>query len=246
MEERIILPSNGLFYEGIPCELTIRSLTTKEEQLLYGSTSDTTIDKIIQGCIVEPQGYPLDDLIPADKLYILFKIRILTYGQMYNQYIFCPYCNFEGSTEVDLDTLPCTELNEEEIKVPLRLTLPVSKDIVELKVLTESDYKFIKERANKLSRQYNKPFNQFERRLRFAKQILSVNGNKYDVFMAEKYYDSMHVKDVRYIDSALFSIKVGYQSKLETRCPSCNRDILVPFEMTSEFLMPTFRNFDWN
>ena len=56
----------------------------------------------------------------------------------------------------------------------------------------------------------------------------------------------MHVRDVKYIESALNSIKVGYQGVLEITCPACEREILVPFEMTSEFLNPTFRDIEWN
>lgn len=247
MEEMITLPSNGLFYDqDFPINLTIRSLTTNEEQLLYGSITETVIDKILSNCIVEPANFPIDELIPADKTFILFKLRILSYGQEYNQTIFCPYCNHEGVAILDLDQLPCDELDEDKIKLPLKLTLPMSKDIIELKVLTEKDYKSIKERAQKVSKRLSLPFGQVEHKLRFAKQIKSINGEKVDSFLAEKYYGEMHVKDVKYIESALNSIKVGYQGVLETICPACERDILVPFEMTSEFLNPTFRDIEWN
>lgn len=247
MEERITLPSNGIFYENdFPTSLVIRSLTTNEEQLLYGSTSETTIDRIISNCIVEPKNFPIDDLLPADKMFILFKLRIISYGQDYNQTIFCPYCNYEGVAVLDLDQLPCDELDEDKIKIPLKLTLPMSKDVIELKVLTEKDYKTIKERALKLSSKLSIPFGQVEHKLRFAKQIKSVNGEKMDSFLAEKYYSTMHVRDVKYIESALNSIKLGYQGYIDTICPSCKHEIVVPFEMTSEFLNPTFRDIEWN
>ena len=247
MQEEIKLPSNGVFYdESIPTTLTIRSITTKEEQLLYGSTSDYIIDTIIQNCIVEPKDFPLNDLIPADKLFILFKIRIISYGQDYNQYMYCPYCKYEGVTEIDLDMIPCEEIDEDKIKVPLKLTLPVAKDQLELRVLTEKDYKNIRERANKVAKKLQLPFNQIERKLRFAKQIKAINGDKVDAFQAEKYYDSMNVKDVRYVDSALSTILVGYQGTVDCQCPSCKRDVTIPFEMTNEFLMPTFQDISWD
>jgi hypothetical protein len=246
MEEKIILPSNGVFYENIPTELTIRSLTTSEEQLLYGSTSDTTIDRIIANCIVEPKNFPIDELIPADKMFILMKIRIVTYGQDYNQYVYCPYCSYEGVMQVDLDTLPCEEIND-DLKVPLKLTLKVSKDELELRVLTEKDYKNIKSRANKMAKKLGIPFSQIEHKLRFAKQIKAINGRDVDSYEAEKYYQDMHVRDVRYVESALASVKVGYQGMLDCECPSCKKELTVPFEMTSEFLMPTFQDDDfWN
>lgn len=247
MQETITLPSNGLFYdEDFPINLTIRSLTTKEEQIIYGSTSDSAIDMILRNCIVEPAPYPIDALIPADKVFILYKLRILSYGQDYNQTIFCPFCNYEGLTVLDLDELPCECLDESKVKIPLKLTLPVSKDVVELRVLTEADYKSIKDRAQKVAKRLNLPFTQVEYKLRSAKQIKAINGEKVDSFKAEQYYDNMSVRDVRYIQSALNSLKVGYQGSIETQCPSCLRDIVVPFEMTSEFLSPTFRDFDWN
>lgn len=247
MQEKITLPSNGVFYDqDFPINLVIRSLTTNEEQLLYGSITETVIDKILSNCIVEPANFPIDELIPADKTFILFKLRILSYGQEYNQTIYCPYCNHEGVAILDLDQLPCDELDEDKIKLPLKLTLPMSKDVIELKVLTEKDYKTIKERAQKVSKRLSLPFGQVEHKLRFAKQIKSINGEKVDSFLAEKYYGEMHVRDVKYIESALNSLKVGYQGVLEAICPACERDILVPFEMTSEFLNPTFRDIEWN
>ena len=242
MKETIHLPLNGVLYDSIPTTLVIRSLTTKEEQLLFGSTSDYTIDTIIQNCIVEPKNFPINDLIPADKMFILFKIRIVTYGEDYNQYVYCPYCKYEGVTSVNLDMLPCEELDEDKIKLPLKMTLKSSKDQLELRVLTEKDYKNIRTRAEKVSKKLNIPFAQVERKLRFAKQIKAINGVNVDAFEAEKYYDGMSVRDVRYVDSALASIKVGYQGLLDCQCPSCKKDLTIPFEMTSEFLMPTFQD----
>ena len=75
---------------------------------------------------------------------------------------------------------------------------------------------------------------------------LKINGEKVDSFLAEKYYSNMNVRDVRYIESALNSIKLGYQGALDMVCPSCHHEIVVPFEMTSEFLNPTFRDIEWD
>ena len=61
MQEKITLPSNGVFYDqDFPINLVIRSLTTNEEQLLYGSITETVIDKILSNCIVEPANFPID------------------------------------------------------------------------------------------------------------------------------------------------------------------------------------------
>lgn len=232
------LPSGGLFYPEFDGNIVFRSLDTGDEQKIFGSSSNTTIDRVLNDVIIEPKGFNINSLIPGDKAYLMNKVRIHTYGSMYRQPYFCPLCSTEGEVEYDLDsievhTLPST------LKVPLKVKLPVSNDILELRVLNCDQINKLEDRAVKTSKNTGTDAKEVLFFLKLAKRIGSVNGDELDSFTSESYIRNMHPRDRAYIDSAYRSLKVGYSNIVEVKCPKCGKNITIPVEMTSEFFSPS-------
>ena len=237
-EMEVNLPSDGKFYEDRISKLTIRNLTTDEEMKIYGSTSTTVVDRVINSCIIEPKGFDCGTLIPADKFYLMIQLRINTYGSMYKQESYCPRCEREGIFELDLDRLECDYLPE-NFKIPLKLRLPISKDVIELKILNTNRYNSIKERAEKIAKNTGGKVEEIEYKLKLAAQIKSINDKEVDTFEAENYVKGLHGRDSQTINSAIKSIKVGYSGIANIVCPHCHKEFQAPFIMNSEFFRPT-------
>ena len=236
MECNVKLPSRGVFYDFDCDELVIKSLTTADEQKIFGSSSAKTIDNVLSSCIVEPI-MDINQLIPADKHAVMIKVRILTYGDQYKQNIYCPLCGHESEVEFSLNDIVIHEMPE-NIHVPLRIKLP-NKDIVELKVLNCKQLDNIRARAEKVAKNTNAPVGETQFFLRLVKRIATVNGEELDMFEAEKYARNLSPRDRAYIDSAFKAIKLGYEGTVEVECPHCSKVITVPFEITGEFFNPS-------
>ena len=88
--------------------------------MIFGSSTDAVINKVLSACVVEPANFNIDKLISADKAYLLMKLRIHSYGSFYNANHFCPHCDFLFEEEMNLDDIKINEVSD-DIKVPLKL-----------------------------------------------------------------------------------------------------------------------------
>lgn len=238
-EADLDLPSKGVFYEDGLSKIIYRNVTTDEEMILYGSSSDSTINRVLNRCIIEPKGLDVGNLVAADKLAYLINLRIHTYGSDYKQSSFCPKCEREGTFDASLDDLIYEELGE--IKLPLRLPLPISKDVVELKILTDNKYNAIKDRVKKIASRTKGNEKQMLFKAKLAAQIKAVNDKELNLTEAEEYVNGMHSRDSQTIESALKSIKMGYIGEIEIKCPECGNVFKSPFLLNSEFFHPSLK-----
>lgn len=237
-ETEISLPSKGVFYEDGLDTLRMRNLDTQDEQRMYGSDNQSAIDTVLSNCILEPKGFDVNKLVPGDKAFFMTKLRIHTYGSMYKQPFYCIHCNKDGNIEYDLDTIEVKELSN--IKLPIRIKLPVSKDVLELHVLTSGDILNINKRAKKTADNTKASVKSVSFILRLSKQIKSINDQVPNIGEKEVYIRNLHAQDRAYINSAFNQISFGYSDTVEVTCPHCGKDLVIPVEMTGEFFNPSF------
>jgi hypothetical protein len=134
--DRIELPSRGIFYKDIP-ELAkgivhVRAMSTTEEKLIdkfSQNTFYTIVDEIIGNCIKE--NVSVDDLTPGDRIFILFKIRALSYGSEYEIKFKCSECEAELPLKVNLAEFEPVYVNE-DVEEPIELFLPITKAKVKM------------------------------------------------------------------------------------------------------------------
>ena len=134
--DRIELPSRGVFYKGIT-ELEkgivhVRAMSTTEEKLIdkfSQNTFYTIVDEIISNCVKE--NIDIDDLTPGDRIFILLKIRALSYGSEYDIKFKCSECEAELPLKVNLAEFEPVYINE-NIEEPIELFLPITKAKVKM------------------------------------------------------------------------------------------------------------------
>lgn len=237
-EATVTLPSKGILYQGIPADISLRGMTTKEEKILYASTGGNVFQKILKNCITSPENIDTTQLIAADEMFLIIQLRITTYGPQYKVSATCPHC---GRTETytvnlgdfDVDYLP------ENFEEPIKVTLPRSGDELSLKILRNEDSEFIEKFAKKFAKQYNLPIREVEYGCRMAKYITAINGEPIDFNDAREYVDNMASVDSMKMWSILNSIRVGIDTTTTVTCTSCGEEFDFPMPITSEFFRPT-------
>lgn len=112
--ESFTLPSKGLLYEDVNPEIVMSSMKTKHEMLRLSATEDSQkiMSEIIDDCLVNDIGISAYDLCLGDFQYLLYKLRIITFGPDYTMESVCPYCGFESTFSVNLDDLEVHEFDE--------------------------------------------------------------------------------------------------------------------------------------
>ena len=158
--EIVDLPSKGFYYpEGHPLHgkdtIEIRFMTAKDEDTLTNQSllkKGLALEKVLQDIIVD-KSILLDDVLIGDKNAIIVAARKSAYGAEYETKVTCPSCGKVQQHLFDLNECSVTELvdlsilEEQEIKMTewgtFLVSLPVSKLVVELKLLTSKDETFL-------------------------------------------------------------------------------------------------------
>jgi len=220
-----VLPSNGLF--GGPTKVTMRPMSGKEEKLMYTSRDNSFIEKIVKSCIVEPKDINMDLLHPSDIDYLLYMLREMTFGPNYLQKMQCPHCGYLQDIEIDITEMTYYVLDLEELEKLSTITLPVSGDIIKIKLLSQGDIKEINSYIKKMT--MNKKLEDaegYEYVYRYAKIIESINGeepeNIRDVI---SYLENINLKDFNEIKKTLTDIKIGINTKNIRTCEKCGEEV---------------------
>lgn len=241
------LPSRGLLYgkdgEEFPEDVVIRSMTTFEEKMRLGNQGFwKTMCSILDSVIVSPEGFESKHATLFDFYFLMYKMRVVSYGPTYKVQVTCPHCGKQVTIPVDLDTLEVSYLDE-SVKEPFKIgPLPRSKDVVECRFMRVIDSinneKKVKDTLSKSPDYVGSP----ERIFNLVSKIVSVNGEAKSPIEMQMYVEEMQAIDSVYLDQAYSKIvnKVGMKTLCSEVCPSCGDPLEFDLPFNSEFFRPTF------
>lgn len=247
--QELTLPSHGLFNPEIPeGKVVQRCMMVADQKFLSGSnqSANNAIHQLIQRTITSPEGFDVSKLTLSDTLYLLFKLRILSYGNSYKFRTRCPECGKKIDVTIDLSELPVETL-EGDFADKLVVTLPHRGDTVYTKVLTNEDIEEINREIKRRKRR--NPEDDSEYVLRIVRSIDKIelktankDGKKeltgsLDI---ERYISALTDLDAAAIISARDSVSYGITPVTEYVCPECGEYIDVSLQFSSEFFRPNF------
>lgn len=238
-ETKVKLPSKGLLYEDIPGEVTLRTMTTNDEKLLYGSTTNI-FGKVLQSCIVEPKDISIGDLLPFDEQFLILKLRSHTYGSMYKIQGTCPNCGAKATYDVNLDEMECFYLDD-DFKEPITFTLPECEKEVSIKLLRNKDWEAVRRQAKKISKSIGCNTKELEYIIRMSKYIKQIDGEDIDEGKAQSFVEKLSGRDSAFFWWTLDSkVKCGLDTTTTVTCSGCGEEFDLPFIISSEFFRPKF------
>jgi len=210
--EIVELPSKGLLYPAdnplSSGKVEMKYMTAREEDILTTPSlikQGVVLDRLFQSLVVGNglgQKINYGDLLAGDKNAIMIAARVLGYGKDYEVKIKTP--SGEDQTEtIDLAELQHKEFDEAQI-IPgvnrFKLTLPLSKRVLEVRLLTHDDEKRIEEAIAK-AKKYNKLRGvESNVSIRLQHIIVSVDGNtdaSYIIEFIEKFFLARDIQYVR-------------------------------------------------
>ena len=120
--EKVELPSRGRFYENLK-EVHLRPMTGVEQDILTTERlikEGKALDMVLSNCLREKVD--IEELLVADYMYLLFKLRVLTYGDEYRFEMKCPQCGAINDVEIVLNVEEGVregDIESEPVEVPL-------------------------------------------------------------------------------------------------------------------------------
>ena len=213
----IELPSQGLLYPEAQKVIQIRPFTFDDERILKSTQSmrdaEGTLEKLLRTCI---KGIDVTELTPEDKLYALFRIRGISYGDTYTLEHSCEKCGSVSKLDLTISTLATTPLKEEH----MLFTLPDSQQEVQIKLPRTQD-----------SHLFDTIEKMHENLHMFIHNIAGVT----DKTIIEAFIQKTTVRDVDLLRNRIFNPEYGMETHFFYNCAGCSTRNKVDIELTSSF-----------
>lgn len=244
IEEIYPLPSLGKFYgENYPKEVSIRSLTTFEEKMRLGSQGFYQVMcKLLDAVVTSPENFKAEELLVPDFLYLMYKMRVVTYGPNYKVQVKCPNCNHVSTVNINLDELETIFIDENAIEPFTVGPLPRTKDTLECRHLRVKDMIANEQRSNEILKLHPDYDGDPSYLLDLSSRIVTVNGESKIQAELQIYIENLPAMDSNYLRQACahFSGDLGLNTDCKSICPRCNEEIDFNLPFSSEFFRPTF------
>jgi len=134
-------PSRGQFYKPLDAskEITITPLTFAIEKKLVNYEGEEVLDCMIKNCL---HNMDYRQLLPMDKLYVLIKIRELSWGADFSSTVTCPFCGVQDPIKILISELPIKYLPE-DYPNPIERELPVSKLTIKVRLVDQGSLDYM-------------------------------------------------------------------------------------------------------
>ena len=242
INENFILPSNGLIYDPpVAPEITLRSMTTAEEmrRLSVSEYQYKPMSDILDACIVNGPKLSAYDMCLGDYQFLLYKLRIITYGDEYKIESKCPYCGFTNSDTISLDAFPVLTIDniKEEYK---EFDLPVTGKRIRVKYQTPRILDNISRRAKEAKKKSEDKNLDFSTLYTLMSLVDTIDGEKYDSIKLEKWLRDLPMKDTNRIFACAtkYNDAIGLNTDIEVGCSLCGLDYKYPFRPGAAFFRP--------
>ena len=214
---QVELPSQGLLYPEAQKVVDIRPITFDDERMLKSTQgsrdAEGTLEKLLRNCI---RGIDVSEMTPEDKLYVLYRLRGISYGDTYTLEHDCENCGTRSKLDLSINTLKTTPLKEEH----MRFVLPDSQQEIQIKLPRTQDMHLV-DTIDKMH----------ENMHMFIHNIAGVS----DKTVIEAFIQKTTVRDVDMIRTHIFSPEYGMENHFFYSCNACGTKNRVPIELTSNF-----------
>ncbi len=240
--EVFTLPSKGLIYEEeVNPEVVLSSMTTRHEMLRLSTTEDSQkiMAQIIDDCIESDLGISAYDLCLGDFQYLMFMLRVVTFGNEYELRGRCPYCGFEQVTKLHLDELEVKEYDDSLVDL-LELELPKSGNKVRLTLQTPRMLDRISTKVKEYRRRHKDTDENPVILYNIIASIEELDDEKPNAFTLEEWVKNLPLADTNAIINRidLINNKIGIDLSVEGECKICKTTYQVPFRINQTFFRP--------
>jgi len=213
------LPSEGRFY-SLPDPskpITVRPMTFKDEKAMMSSQSGSDIiNTLLSRCV---SNVNIGDLLLFDKVFLIMKIRELSYGDEYGVTVQCPSCSKENKVKFFLSQL-AVNYAPEELTDPCLVKLRVLDKDAKVKFPRIKDEEYLSNQeitSNNLWR-----------------FITEIDGHTKKTIISSV-ADKLPLKDAHTIMDVLGGVGLGVNSNVTFSCGFCSHKGEMALPITPDF-----------
>jgi hypothetical protein len=158
------------------------------------------------------------DLLPMDKLYLIMKLREISYGDDYDTVLICEHCKSENPAKIKLSSLNVNPVPD-DFEDPITVFLPTIKREAKIKLPRVRDEKFLSDAEASLSQIW-----------RFVQEI---DGHT-DKSIVAAVVDKLPLVDMKTILKT-FDTEYGLDTKVKLECNNCGGVSILELPINSNF-----------
>ena len=221
---QVEVPSRGKFYGSNFDEtlVSVRPMTFEDEKAIVTAQNSPDIDSanlLLSRCV---EGVDTESLLLIDKLFLILKIREVSYGSDYKVVILCEKCKNENTLSIALDQLN-NNLIPEDYEDPVTVELKRIKKTCKVRMPRVTDEKYL---AN--------PERVLDHLWRFIPEIA---GNQ-DKGVIAKVITKLPIADLHTITNTISNTKFGIQTDVRYVCSKCDSHNTITLPITPNFFSP--------
>lgn len=222
---QVEVPSRGRFYGSNfdETQLVVRPMTFEDEKAILTSQGDANIDSsnlLLSRCV---EGIDPETLLLIDKLFLILKIRELSYGSEYKIQVTCEKCKSENRLSIELDQLINNPIPEDYVD-PKEIELKRIKKTCTVKLPRVMDEKYLTNNDKILDQIW-----------RFVPEI----GGSKDKSIIAKVIKRLPIADLHTIVNAVSNTDYGIQTDVKFVCSKCSSHNAISLPITPNFFSPS-------
>ena len=219
VEVDINVPTKGVLYFGKESPVRLRPMTFDDEKSLTTGTRShdfNAANYLLSRCL---KNIAVEKLVIIDKLYLLIKLREISYGKDYKVGVVCGHCNFENILNLEIDKLQCNHVPDDFNYTNREVFLEGIKKTSEISVATVIEERFFE--GEQLSNNL----------WRFIKKIDGVD----DPTIIAKVIDKLPIIDIHRIVKEIMLSEYGVQPQIRYTCDKCTKSNLISLPIDENF-----------
>jgi len=212
------LPSENRVYEleDSDAPITLRPMTFDDEKSIVSAKKDQDpVNLILQRCTT---NISINTLLPMDKLYLIMKLREISYGDDYNVLLLCPSCKAENPSVIKLSELNVNPVPD-DFEDPITIDFPSINKKAKIRLPRVKDEHLFSDAAGAL-----------EQLWRF---VVDIDGHS-DKSIIAAVIDKLPIRDVRGILNTIKS-DYGVDTKIKFVCKDCGGAAVMDLPIDANF-----------
>lgn len=205
----IELPSGGL--------AKIRPITFEEEKQMIAVSKKGQDPSylLIDKCVSDIDK---SDILIIDKIYILFKLRELSFGSMYKFRVACPSCKNQSEISIDINEMPVYSVEDAD-KVA-EVELPMCKKLVKVKRASVNDEALVSDSYKMLDNLW-----------RFVEEF----GGRTEKAVIQSVISKLPAGDVNKLISVVMCQGYGLSTEIMFNCGHCQHQSKMELPLDKNF-----------
>ena len=222
------LPSRGLVYPEVKESVTIRTFKGRDEKLISELTADNFEKRFVAVLKGVLQGIEPLNLTLGDRLYFVIWETVNSYSKNFTVSHECSKCYETNDYTIDLSQLEVISLPD-TFKEPFDVKLPVSGDVVKLRLLRVEDLIKVDD------------LDKAKQNVWLYRYALSIVNEK-SIWDNVDYLEKLDSKDLMHIRAFHDKFQHGPKMSWKYTCPDCGGAGVMPVPFRLEMLLPYGEN----